>query len=138
MAPRVGLSRCQHALILHFVSSGRRLGYSGVLAEACCGVHRMAAALLLVMQDIAALLSRGASEAHREMTALKQQQMNLKLEAGRLTRYHRSAIMSWLLDGKQAIGLHVPPAASWHLYMNFGVAITTELGICHATEDLQV
>lgn len=98
----------------------------------------MAAALLLVMQDIAALLSRGASEAHREMTALKQQQMNLKLEAGRLTRYHRSAIMSWLLDGKQAIGLHVPPAASWHLYMNFGVAITTELGICHATEDLQV
>lgn len=41
---------------------------------------------VLVVQDIAALLSRGASEAHREMAALKQQQMNLKLEAGRLTR----------------------------------------------------
>lgn len=38
------------------------------------------------LQDIAALLSRGASEAQREVAALKQQQMNLKLEAGRLTR----------------------------------------------------
>lgn len=37
-------------------------------------------------QDIVALLSRGASEAHREVAALKQQQMTLKLEAGRLTR----------------------------------------------------
>lgn len=38
------------------------------------------------VQDIVALLSRGASEAHREVAALKQQQMNMKLEAGRLTR----------------------------------------------------
>lgn len=38
------------------------------------------------LQDIAALLSRGASEAQREVVALKQQQMNLKLEAGRLSR----------------------------------------------------
>jgi hypothetical protein len=37
------------------------------------------------------LLSRGASEAHREVAALKQQQMNLKLEAGRLTRYTDTA-----------------------------------------------
>jgi hypothetical protein len=42
--------------------------------------------LCLALQDIAALLSRGASEAQREVAALKQQQMNLKLEAGRLTR----------------------------------------------------
>lgn len=45
--------------------------------------------LRLALQDIAALLSRGASEAQREVAALKQQQMNLKLEAGRLTRYSR-------------------------------------------------
>jgi hypothetical protein len=43
--------------------------------------------LHLALQDIAALLSRGASEAQREMAAVKQQQINLKLEAGRLTRY---------------------------------------------------
>lgn len=42
--------------------------------------------LPVCVQDIAALLSRGASEAHREVAALKQQQMALKLEAGRLTR----------------------------------------------------
>lgn len=42
--------------------------------------------LLLLVQDIAALVSRGASEAHREVAALKQLQMALKLEASRLSR----------------------------------------------------
>jgi hypothetical protein len=86
MDPRLGLSKVyMHALASCFSST--RLRRRKALAVACCGVDDMAATLLAVMQDIAALLSRGASEAHREMTALKQQQMNLKLEAGRLTRY---------------------------------------------------
>jgi len=41
---------------------------------------------LLLVQDIAALVSRGASEAHREVAALKQLQMALQLEASRLSR----------------------------------------------------
>jgi hypothetical protein len=75
-----------HASVLATYSVRKALPSMNALAEACCAVDGMAAALLMVVQDIAALLSRGASEAHREMTALKQQQMNLKLEAGRLTR----------------------------------------------------
>lgn len=52
----------------------------------CCRIYDVAVVVRAALQDIAALLSRGASEAHREVAALKQQQMNLKLEAGRLTR----------------------------------------------------
>eukprot|EP00878_Enallax_costatus_P003415 GHUV01003625.1.p1 GENE.GHUV01003625.1~~GHUV01003625.1.p1 ORF type:complete len:1706 (+),score=714.87 GHUV01003625.1:54-5120(+) len=39
-----------------------------------------------MMEDIQSLLSRGVSDAHREAAALKQQQLVLKLEAGKLSR----------------------------------------------------
>jgi hypothetical protein len=38
------------------------------------------------LQDVRLLLSRGVSEVHREAAALKEQQLVLKLEAGKLTR----------------------------------------------------
>lgn len=38
------------------------------------------------LQDVQNLLSRGASDAHREAAALKEQQLVLKLQAGKLGR----------------------------------------------------
>jgi hypothetical protein len=38
------------------------------------------------LQGVRLLLTRGVSEVHREAAALKEQQLVLKLEAGKLTR----------------------------------------------------
>ena len=40
----------------------------------------------LARQDVSALLSKGASDAHREAAALREAQLGLKLEAGRHAR----------------------------------------------------